>query len=164
MKRCPLCGARALDAATTCFECLYDFSAMSVKNSTMAVAAGVHPGSGSAASDSPLSPARDERLRLRVTGQSGMRSMLYSKSGVVHISGSPAFTGAVPDITIRRVGGRTMLERVSSVPVTLGGIPIHGEREVRSGEVVRVGTISIEALDSAGVEVGQAGAPLPRVL
>lgn len=127
MKTCPLCGARAADSAATCFECLYNFAAMSVRTSALV--------DGSLGSGRPLS--------LLLSDAAGNRAVARSKRGVI-LASATADTLSVrePEIRWRRDATTIVVEPASPrCEASLNGVLLTKPMQVTEHDVVCIGGV-----------------------
>lgn len=145
MKTCPICGARAVENATTCFECLYSFIEMSI-----------NPAEKEEERETPVEVACEESSRSVLVGEHAediflelwrkgrLQKRFISHNGSLYI-GSAGFNDvflrssrvAKRQLHLYRQGGDMYLDVLDfSYPVFLNGQELDGAVPVKADDAI----------------------------
>ena len=162
MKTCPLCGAAAADTATTCFECLYSFAAMSARTSTLAE---VGPtGVISPHNLGPEAPSREaiehapgqSHLTLLRSDGTGRRALVRSHRGALFVGSTTGSRPRRPQLSVHRTAeGEIIAERLSAnLHASLNGGALGESWSMLPGDRIEMGTLSMTLVTGGGAKGG----------
>ncbi|MCL2333139.1 MAG: FHA domain-containing protein [Actinomycetia bacterium] len=159
MKRCPICGAHAVEGAATCFECLYHFDTLSTedvcrleRSAAEAVTAADLPAAATSGAPVFMAPARSDRC-FTVEARFGATGELHATAprGSFYI-GRAVFNDLVIDeeLIIRRHAHLYRLEQgvfmeLLSIEATA---TVNGQASthislIRDGDVIGLGSCDV---------------------